>query len=162
MSHISISHVTHISMNHVAHTSMSHVTCMKQSCHTWVSTSHVTHIWKSHVTHMKQSSHTRKFVTLQTASQGQAWTCLQRVTYKRVMFHFHSHVPHMTQWYVCDMTPSYVWHDTYKGVLFHIWSSQVTHIGSLLFKRLPRGKLGPVCSVSHIKESCFTHDAVLS
>ena len=109
----------------MSHVWMSHVTRMNESCHTyeWV----MAHVWMSHVTRMNESCHTYEWV------MSHVW--LSHVTGEQC-----DEQPRRTSlrggsgficvtWliHMCDMTHSYVWHDSFICVtwLIHMWD--MTH-----------------------------------
>ena len=93
----------------MSHVWMSHVKRVNESCHTykWV----MSHIWMSHVTHMNESCHTHEWV------KSHIWmshSCLMNIC-----------VVWLVQ--MCDMTHSYVWHDSFICVTWLIHTCDMTH-----------------------------------
>jgi len=110
------SHVTHMKESchsidcDSSYMTMSHVTHMKESCHTyeWV----MSHIWRSHVTTFMYSCR-----------------IAQRSHVTTFMYSYHNTLSLNLglQPSMCDMTHSYVWHDSFISVTWLIDVFDMTH-----------------------------------
>ena len=106
----------------MSHMWMSHVTHVNESCHTceWV----MSHIWMSHVTRMNESCHTCEWVMSHMWMSYNTYTAAQHCT-----DHRSSASPTCVTWliHMCDMTHSYVWHDSFIRVIWlvHMWRDSI-------------------------------------
>ena len=111
---------------------MSHVTYMNESCHTYELRANllsVLMLGSSSITHMNESRHAYEWV------MSHIWT--SHVTHERVTWLIHLflcwcwvlHLSH-TRWLICmcDMTHSYVWHDSFICVTWLIHMCDMTHL----------------------------------
>jgi len=142
MLHISKSHVTHMNEScHIydwvmSHIRMSHVTHTNESWHTyeWV----MSHIWMSHVTHMNESCHTYEWVICHMPSRRQMSWSFICVTWLIRM---------------CDMTHSFVWHDSFTSHAFKTINVVIPLTEDIKFSIINEARTDMNESRTHMDES---------